>query len=968
MQYADFAHWQRQRLQGETLVRDLAWWKDQLGGRRPRLELTPDRPRRAEPGYRGAVHSVVFPRALSLGLRSLARGEEATPFAVLLAGFDVLLSRYTGQEDIAVGVPNAGRTRAELEGLIGFFTNTLVLRTDVSGDPSFRDLLHRVKDVARSAGEHEEVPFERLVEELNPDRDLRGNPLFQVGFALQNAPREIFDLPGLTITPFEVDVRITRLELEVHLFEYGADTAAALVYSPDVFDAATIERLGAHYVTLLEGAVARPRSRVSELPLLSGDERRRVLVEWNATDREFARSATVVDLFREQAKRTPEAVAVDSSGEALTYRELDRRSDRLARILEEGGVGAEAVVGLLTERSSGMVVGALGVLKAGAAYLPLDPRYPADRLAFTLGDSQTGVVLTQEKHRARLPPGGWRVITLDGEEDAQGERAGEPATPGPGPRSLAYVIYTSGSTGPPKGVQLEHGGLVNLVEWHRRVFDVRPGDRATLVASPAFDASVWEMWPYLVSGASLHIPGEEVRSSPDRLVAWLTEAGITHTFLPTPLAEAVLEEPGITGLGLRWLLTGGDKLHRRERNLPFRLANNYGPTEATVVATWTEVEPGGEKDPPIGRPIDNTRAYVLDPAMRPVPVGAAGELYVGGDGLARGYPGHPELTAERFVPDPFGPEAGARLYRTGDRVRSAHRRASRVPGAGRPPGEDPRLPHRAGRDRVGPRPAPGRQGCRGGGGERARRCRATPRGLRDVARRRTPRLRRAADLGQREAAGTHGPLGVRGPGLAAAEPERQGGSSRAARAAGCAGGGVRGTAQPGRADRGRDLVRGAARREGGGQRQLLRPGRALAQPAPRAPPAAGSAARRRREGRRPLPPPDHSQSGRRDRSRRGQSRAGPRAAHPPAVRARRGRCGPRHGRPLPRRERRRLPCGATSWTASSRSRASPRRSSRRKACPPRCAAIRATSGRAGCSRARTSSTPPSSATARARPR
>jgi amino acid adenylation domain-containing protein len=450
--------------------------------------------------------------------------------------------------------------------------------------------------------------------------------------------------------------------------EWPGQLALALVRT-DLFERATAERLLAQYRRLLEGALARPQARLHELPLQSEEEEHRILVGWNATARDYPREATVVGLFGEQARRTPEAVALECGSEVVTYREVDRRSSGLARLLGQRGVGAEAVVGLVTERSPDMVVGALGVLKAGAAYLPLDPDYPADRIALTLADAGVDVVLTQDRLAGRLPAGGWQVISLDRLWGTLADGELEPPSPCPAPQSLAYVIYTSGSTGQPKGVQLAHRGLVNLVEWHRRVFDVRPGDRATQVASPAFDASVWEIWPYLVSGASLHFPDEATRSTPDRLIAWLSEERITHTFLPTPLAEAVLEEPGASELALRWLLTGGDRLHRRERRLPFRLVNNYGPTEATVVATWAEVAPGGEKDPPIGRPIDNTRVYVLDPAMRVVPVGVAGELYIGGDGLARGYLGHAELTAERFVPDPFGPEPGARLYRTGDRVR-----------------------------------------------------------------------------------------------------------------------------------------------------------------------------------------------------------------------------------------------------------------------------------------------------------
>ncbi len=463
VQYADFSQWQRQTLQGEALAQELAWWKDRLGGRPPRLELPTDRPRRDEPGCRGAIHALVFPRALALGLRALARCEGATLFSTLLAGFVALLRRYTGQDDLCVGVPTAGRPRAELEGLIGFFTNTLVLRTDVSGDPSFRELLRRVKEATGSAFEHDEVPLERLVEELNPDRDLGGNPLLQVGFVLQNAPRESLELAGLAIAPFEMDIRLTRLDLEVHLFEHESDIAAAIVYSTGLFDAATIERLGAHYTKHLEGALAAPEARLSALPLLSDGERQQVLHDWTATSTPYPREHTLCDLFREQAGRRPGAVAVQYGDEQLTYGELDERSNRLARLLSRRGVGPGVPVGMSVEPSLDMIVALVGIVKAGGAYVPLDPAFPAERLRLMAEDSGLRLVLARASMLPTLAAVGAPVLCLDrdrGEIDAE-----DPSPPAceAGPEDLAYVIYTSGSTGTPKGVGVPHRAVVRLV-------------------------------------------------------------------------------------------------------------------------------------------------------------------------------------------------------------------------------------------------------------------------------------------------------------------------------------------------------------------------------------------------------------------------------------------------------------------------------------------------------------------------
>ena len=669
IQYADYAVWQRAWLSGEVLEEQLDYWRRHLSGVSV-LQLPTDRPRPAEQSLDGSCELEVWSGDVLKGLKSLSHREGATLFMVLLAAFQVLLRRWTGQDDVAVGTPIANRTRSEVEGVVGFFVNSLVLRTDLSGNPTFRELVARVKEVSLGAYDHQDLPFEKLVEELEPERDLSRNPLFQVMFALQNGPVEELQLPGLSIAAVDLPVRTTHFDLELHMAEVGGSLVAAVTYRTDLFVAETVRRVLGHYGRLLQAVAADASRRVSELSLLTSAERERTLVEWNATGQEYLRESSISDLFAAQVQRTPEALAVVSGRERLSYGELHRRSNQLARHLRGLGVGPEVRVGICVERSVEMVVGLLGILKAGGAYVPLDPSYPKERLGFMLEDSGVPVLLAQERLLGVFPEHEARVVCLDRDWGVIAGESVEDVRSGALGENVAYAIYTSGSTGRPKGVLVAHGGLVNLALWHSRVYEVGPGERGTQLASPGFDASVWEVWPYLMRGASLHIPDEETRSNPSQLVTWLAEEGITHTFLPTPLAEAVLKESGVAGLGLRYLLTGGDKLHRVDTSgLPFRLVNHYGPTESTVVATCVEVGRGGETNPPIGRPIWNTRAYVLDEGMAPVPIGVAGELYIGGDGLARGYLNRPELTGEKFVPDPFSQVGGERLYRTGDLVR-----------------------------------------------------------------------------------------------------------------------------------------------------------------------------------------------------------------------------------------------------------------------------------------------------------
>jgi amino acid adenylation domain-containing protein len=673
LQYADFAVWQREWLQGEVLERQLSYWKRQLADI-PALQLPTDHVRPAVSTYRGARMPLRFPAELTAQLKKLSRREGATLYMTLLAAFKALLCRYSGQTDIVVGTPVAGRDRIELERLIGFFVNTLALRTDVSGDPEFKLLLERVREVCLAAYAHQEAPFERLVEELQPERDLSRNPLFQVTFQLFSA----LDLSEQAAETTEQTLQVERgtaiFDLAFTLWESPDGLGGQVEYSTELFDAATIERMIERYERLLEGVVSDPSLRLSELPLLGADEREQLLVLWNQTQSAVHQEQRCVhQLFEQQAEREPLATAlVNARGEAVSYGELNRRANQLAHRLAALGIGPEARVGVLLERSVELCVALLGVLKTGAAYVPLDNSYPRERLAFMLKDAGVAALLTEQRFVNALASYDGPLLCLDTEQERLAQERQENLAIDVRPENLAYVIYTSGSTGKPKGVGIEHRSFANLVNWHAEAYGLTSEDCAALLSAPAFDASVWELWPYLCAGASVHIPSDEVRESPPLLLDWLASQRISICFMPTPLAEIIIEETLPASLSLRTLLTGADKLHVWPKaSLPFRLANNYGPTENTVVTTsaWIEAEAKRDALPPIGRPVDNVQVYILDKNLQPVPVGVAGELCAGGRGLARGYLNQPELTAEKFIPHPFSAEPGARLYRTGDLAR-----------------------------------------------------------------------------------------------------------------------------------------------------------------------------------------------------------------------------------------------------------------------------------------------------------
>ncbi len=927
IQYADYSIWQRQWLTGEVLESQLSYWREQLSGAPSVLELPTDHPRPAVQSFRGAAHRIELSAELTESLRKISRTEGVTLFMALLSAFSVLLSRLSGQDDIVVGTPIANRTRVETESLIGFFVNTLVLRTKVEARESFRALLARVREVTLGAYSHQEVPFEKLVEELQPDRDLSHSPLFQVLFTLQNAPLSDLKLRELTLSWLKTDDETSKFDLMLELTDTQQGLIGRLEYSTDLFEAQTIGRMVSHLESLLTGIVANPDQSVSEVPILTAEERRRLLtqpggaksnilvfdqelleqrrywadklyglapatplqlvaaharadtplretleftlepqlcrklsaltndgpfllytallaalkvclykythdstvvvgspayrsnedewpprnalaivdevsdqlsfrqlllgvrqtlleayerqrfpydrllqdlfhtssgssdgqprlfevallfaelhgpwpetgeglklevrreggsirvlveyersvyerewverfwkhyeqalrsgteeqlravaqltlltegereqllVEWNQTAREYPRERCVHELFEEQAERAPEAVAIVYGGEEVSYRELNRRANQLAHYLREQGVGPEVMVGLCVERSVEMVVGLLGILKAGGAYVPLDPEYPSQRLSFMLDDSGVGILLTQSKLAGALERQDLHAVALDADWKIFAQESVENPQSTVEADNLAYVIYTSGSTGQPKGTQIQHGALLNLIFWHQRSYAVTPADRATQLAGIGFDACVWELWPYLAAGSSVYLPDDETRGLPERLLEWIRAKGVTVSFLPTPLAERVIDVEWPEGMALRALLTGGDRLHQyAPPSLGCELINHYGPTEAAVVATSALVPTAsdGPTAPPIGRPIANTEIYLLDEQLEPVPVGVAGELYIGGAGLARGYLKRPDLTADRFLPHPFSTEPGARLYRTGD--------------------------------------------------------------------------------------------------------------------------------------------------------------------------------------------------------------------------------------------------------------------------------------------------------------
>ena len=674
LQYADYALWQRERLQGAVLEEQLTYWKTRLADLPALLALPTDHPRPAVQTFRGGQQLVRLETETTQRLKGLAQQEDATLFMALLAAFQILLAGYSGQQDIVVGTPIANRTRAEVEPLIGFFVNTLVMRTDLAGQPTYREVIRQVRDRSLEAYSHQEVPFEQVVEAVQPERDLSRSPLFQVMFALQNTPQGALQFAGLRLEAFALENETAKFDLTLSLMELGTEIVGSLEYNSDLFDAETIARMGQEYEALIARLLAQPEVAVERIGLLTDSERQQVLEDWNATRQDWVEVQSVPVLLQEQARQFPETIALAYAEQQVSYGELNRRANQLAHRLRREGVGPETAVAVCLERSIEQIIGLVGILKAGGYYVPLDPASPSERLTWMVQDAQVPVVLTRQHLQPQLETGPWRCLYLDRDWSLfAAEPLDELEIAASWPEQLAYVIYTSGSTGVPKGVQISQRSLLNLIFWHQQTYNIDRQARMTQIAGLAFDASVWETWPALTAGALLAFPTEEVRLSPWHLQYWLLEHQITSSFIPTPLAERLLELPWPATMALKDLLTGGDTLqHYPPQTLTCRLINHYGPTEATVVASAGQVFPAGEsaeRAPLIGGPIANTRLYVLGQGMQVVPIGAMGDLYIAGVSLARGYLGRPEWTAERFVPDPFGQEPGARLYGTGDRVR-----------------------------------------------------------------------------------------------------------------------------------------------------------------------------------------------------------------------------------------------------------------------------------------------------------
>ena len=674
IQYVDFTIWQREWMQGNKLEEQLTYWRKQLAGAPAALELPTDRPRPAITTRRGSRYFLQLSKQLTEALKALSQQEGVSLFMTLTAAFKTLLHRYTAQDDLLLGTVTADRSQAETENLIGFFVNTLILRTDLSGNPTFRQLLGRVREVILDAHAHQDVPFEYLVKELQPDRSLGQNPFFQVMLVLE--PTRPTLSAGWTLNQMDIETGTAKFDLHLELQDRPEGLRCCFEYSTDLFDEATIARMAGHWQTFLEGAAHHPEQHLSDLPLLTQAERHQLLIDWNATATDYPEDQCVHRLFEAQVERTPDAVALIFAEQQMTYQELNRRSNQLAHHLQRLGVGSQVLVGLCMDRSIEMIVGLLGILKAGGAYVPLDPAYPEERLAFMLQDTQAPVLLTQRQFIDMLPTQGIHVLCLDSEWSIMDQERTENLDSGATAENLAYVMYTSGSTGRPKGVQIRHRSIARLLFG---VNYVRLDATRTLLhmAPISFDASTLEVWGALLHGARCILFPERV-PTPRSIGIAVRKYDVTTVWLTTALFNAVIDEAPDALLGTEQVLTGGDVVSvahiRRALNLlpSTELINGYGPTESTTFTTCYSIPrqlSENIRSIPIGRPIGNTQVYILDRNLNPVPIGIPGELHIGGAGLARGYLNRPELTDEKFIDNPWSSEPGAKLYKTGDLVR-----------------------------------------------------------------------------------------------------------------------------------------------------------------------------------------------------------------------------------------------------------------------------------------------------------
>jgi amino acid adenylation domain-containing protein len=673
IQYADFAVWQREHLQGELLDAQLSYWKQQLADAPEVLELPTDRPRPRLESFRAKRQPFVLSESVSRGLRELSKQSNTTLFMTLLAAFQTLLYRYTRQADFLVGTPVANRNRVEIEPLIGFFVNTLVLRTQLHGEASFRELLQQVREVVLGAQAHQELPFERLVQELAPERSLSHAPLFQVMLALDTMPARQLELPQLELQSLGEDSATAKFDLTLVLSpnRESGELRGVIEYNTALFDRSRIARLAEHFSLLLSAVVEDANYALTRLPLLSAAERHRLLVEWNDTESLEHIESCVHELVAAQSQLTPEAIALECDDSALTYAELNARANQLAHYLRRCGVGPEVLVGLCLEPSLELVIGVLGILKAGSAYVPLDPAYPRERLSLMLADSQAPVIVTQKQYTDLTNE--TRIVCLDRDWSLIAHESASDLDSGVSPDNLAYVMYTSGSTGIPKGVSINHRAVVRLVKEANYV-ELNSTHTFLQLATVSFDASTFEIWGSLLNGVRLALMKGGTPSLQE-LGAALRRHRVTTLWLTAGLFNLMVDQQLDALKQLKQLLAGGDVLsvaHVRRflQNAPgCKLINGYGPTENTTFTCCHSLTEAAAIDGtvPIGRPITNTRIYILDGALQPVPLGAIGELYTSGKGLARGYFNRASLTAERFIPNPFSPSE--RLYKTGDQVR-----------------------------------------------------------------------------------------------------------------------------------------------------------------------------------------------------------------------------------------------------------------------------------------------------------
>lgn len=677
IQYVDYAQWQRETIDSPEHQGQVEYWKKQLRGCASELQLPTDHPRPKIQTINGGRESLFMPPRLLESLKALGRRESATLFMTLLAAFKTLLFRYSGQDDISVGTPISSRNRLELEGLIGFFVNTLVLRTSLSANPTFRELLKRVKEVSLGAFAHQEMPFELLVEELQIDRDLSHSPLFQVMFDLQNAPLRQTELPGLELSFLESSSETEQFDLSLSMSETSQGLRASLGYNRDLFDRATITRMLNHYQTLLEAIASNPDQKIADLPMMTEAERHQVVVAWNETRSVYDPDQCVHRLFEAQATRTPFNIAIVDNEQSLTYGELNRRANQLARYLKRAGAGPDQRIGICIERSLNMVIAVLGVIKAGAAYVPLDPYYPRKRLSFYLNDSQVSLVLTERQFADAIREGHEiDLICLDTDVDRIALESGEDLESSVTPDNLFCVIYTSGTTGEPKGVMLTHRGICNRLLWELSRNPMTEADALLQTSSLSFDISVWELLTPLLAGGRVVLARSWGFQDGAYLIDTISKQKITIISCVPSMLRVLLEQRGIEACGsLKRALSGGEAMpvdlqEEFFSRLRAELHNSYGPTETSIDATfWACKRDGAHHTVPIGSPISNMRAYILDADFQPAPVGVPGQLYISGIGVARGYLNRPELTAERFIADPFNPEPGLRMYRTGDKAR-----------------------------------------------------------------------------------------------------------------------------------------------------------------------------------------------------------------------------------------------------------------------------------------------------------